>query len=65
MSSQSVFVCLLVASALLGSEPLLRRLDISTKRTRALLLLLPDEVILGVGAIKHHFVAYSRSVGVM
>jgi hypothetical protein len=65
VSSQSVFVCLLVASALLGSEPLLRRLDISTKRTRALLLLLPDEVILGVGAIKHHFVAYSRSVGIM
>jgi hypothetical protein len=56
---------LLVAWTLIGYFPLLRRMDVAMKRTRALLLLLPDEVILGVGAIKAHFVSYSRSIGLM
>ena len=58
-------MCLLVAWTLIGYFPLLRRMDVAMKRTRALLLLLPDEVILGVGAIKAHFVSYSRSIGLM
>ena len=62
---QAIFVCLLVAWTLIGYFPLLRRMDVAMKRTRALLLLLPDEVILGVGAIKAHFVSYSRSIGLM
>jgi hypothetical protein len=62
---QAGFVCAVVLWTIIGSFPLLRRLDVAMKRTRALLLLLPDEVILGVGAIKAHFVSYSRSIGVM
>ena len=62
---QAIFVVVAVAWTILGYFPLLRQLDAAMKRSRALLLLFPDDVILGVTTIKNHFLEYSRSFGVV
>ena len=62
--SQLGFVVLVLVWLFAGYFPMIRRLDIKTKRARALLLLFPDEVVLGVSAIKSLFIAYSKTINV-
>ncbi len=62
--AQLGFVALVVVWLFAGYFPLIKRLDVKMKRARALLLLFPDEVVLGVAAIKNLFLTYSRTIDV-
>ena len=59
---QGLFAVACLVWLLVGYIPLIRRLDVKVKRSRALLLLFPDEVVLGVAAIKNLFQAYSKTI---
>ncbi len=60
---QSWFIVIVAMLYAVVFSPIIRRLDLMLKRTRALLLLFPDDVVSGVAAIKRLMQEFSRSRG--
>ncbi len=62
MPLQIVFAVTVVSFYVLLFLRVIRKLDAMMKRTRAMLLLLPDEIITGIQAIRSLLNTYSRSL---
>jgi hypothetical protein len=59
---QIVFAVTVVSVYVLLFLRVIRKLDAMMKRTRAMVLLLPDEIITGIQAIRTLLNTYSRSL---
>ena len=60
---QIVFICVVVVLYLVLYRPIVHNMDVTVKRSRAMLLLFPGEVVHSVAAIRLAMQAYSKSVG--
>ncbi len=58
---QGLFIFAVVMAFLFILSPLISRVDIALKRTREMLLFFPDDVVMGVAAIKKLMQDYART----
>lgn len=63
MVPQGFFIAFIVLVYFMVYRPIIRKMDVTIKRSRSMLLLFPAEVVQSVAPIRNTMAAYAKAVG--